>query len=209
MTLPPRQTRQQVDEHIVDRAAALFAQRGFANTSVQAIADAVGFSKAGLLHHFPSKEALYAAAESLTQARLGTILERVSHLPVGPERDRLGLEELVDWALANPGQAALGLSFVVTDLTGGGPFNRPADGADGVPILLVFGVTPSSGQDDPDRVIRVVSALSAVLVVPLIAHSTGGPVAGWKKHVVAASFDALGHPRRDAGTPAAPDPEAS
>src|SRR4028118_847198 len=48
-----RPFRQQVDEGILDRAAALFARRGFAKTSVPDTADAVGPSKAGPAHHPP------------------------------------------------------------------------------------------------------------------------------------------------------------
>ena len=200
MTAPLRPTRQQVDEQIVDRAAALFAQHGFANTSLQQVADAVGYSKAGLLHHFPSKDALYAAAETLTQARLAQILDQVRDLPVGPERDRLGLAELVRWALQSPGQTALGLS-TVTQLAGPSPFKAPAESGQGVPILQVFGLEP--GCDDPERLIRVVSALSGVLVTTLVAHHTGA-VSSWQEHIVAAAFDALGHRRPGAALPVPP-----
>ena len=71
----PTPFRQQVDAGILDRAAGLFAQRGFAKTSLQDVADAVGLSKAGLLHHFPSKDALregvlsHAAALGRSSAR--------------------------------------------------------------------------------------------------------------------------------------------
>ena len=43
-------------------AAGLFARHGFAHTSVQQVADAVGYSKPGLLHRFGSKDALFQAA---------------------------------------------------------------------------------------------------------------------------------------------------
>src|SRR3712207_8758015 len=60
MRRPPRSTP--LPHHAaLPISAALFARRGFEQTSVQAIADAVGLSKAGLLHHFPSKDALRAA----------------------------------------------------------------------------------------------------------------------------------------------------
>lgn len=43
---------------ILDAATKLFAERGYANTSVQAIIDAVGIAKGTFYHHFPTKEAL-------------------------------------------------------------------------------------------------------------------------------------------------------
>src|SRR3712207_8122613 len=97
-----RPFRQQVDEGILDRAAALFARRGFAKTSVQDIADAVGLSKTGLLHHYPSKDALHEAvlAQAGTLGRRG--LDQGGGLPPGPARDPHVLEVLGDVALAPP-----------------------------------------------------------------------------------------------------------
>ncbi|WP_136314368.1 TetR/AcrR family transcriptional regulator [Actinomyces procaprae] len=74
-------------ERILNEAVALFGAHGYAGTSLADIASAAEISKAGLLHHFASKEALFAQ-----------VLER---------RDRedranlLGEEQLKDdpWAL--------------------------------------------------------------------------------------------------------------
>lgn len=49
--LSPEQTRQE----IIDAAAGLFATAGFRGTSLQRIADEVGYSKSALLYHFSSK----------------------------------------------------------------------------------------------------------------------------------------------------------
>ena len=47
-------------ERILNEAVALFGARGYAGTSLADVADAADISKAGLLHHFSSKGALFA-----------------------------------------------------------------------------------------------------------------------------------------------------
>jgi TetR/AcrR family transcriptional regulator len=48
-------------QQILDTAAELFAQRGFAGTTTKQIAAAVGTSETVLFRHFPTKNSLYAA----------------------------------------------------------------------------------------------------------------------------------------------------
>ena len=57
-------------EKLMNEAEALFVRRGFYGTSINDVASAVGVSKQGLLHHFPTKEkpdaaVLQRAAEQL------------------------------------------------------------------------------------------------------------------------------------------------
>ncbi len=54
----PREERR---TQILDLAAELFSQRGFAGTTTRQIAAAVGTSETVLFRHFPTKETLYAA----------------------------------------------------------------------------------------------------------------------------------------------------
>jgi TetR/AcrR family transcriptional regulator len=56
--LVPRDVRR---TQLLDVAAALFSQRGFAGTTTRQIAAAVGTSETVLFRHFPTKESLYAA----------------------------------------------------------------------------------------------------------------------------------------------------
>ena len=192
----PRPFRQQIDDGILDRAAALFARRGFAKTSVQDVADAVGLSKAGLLHHFRSKDALHGAV--LAQAELlgRRALEHVAHLPLGPLRDRRAIEILADVALAHPGIVALMLA-PATQLEA-----EVADANDDTyfSALQAFGVDPD--QTDPERLIRVLAALAALAVLTLAAHQKN-QTTEWRPYVVATCFDALGH--RSPGVPTLSD----
>ena len=56
--LVPRDIRR---TQLLDVAATLFSQRGFAGTTTRQIAAAVGTSETVLFRHFPTKESLYAA----------------------------------------------------------------------------------------------------------------------------------------------------
>ncbi|RBY89852.1 TetR/AcrR family transcriptional regulator [Blastococcus sp. TF02A-26] len=189
-----RPFRQQVDEGILDRAAALFARRGFAKTSVQDVADAVGLSKAGLLHHFPSKDALYAAVLAHAEEIGSRVLREVGALPEGEERDRRAVEALVDVALAHPGIVALMLA--PASQTGGDPGDPPA--AQFEAALHAFGVSPDS--PDVERLVRVIGALAALAVLTLAAHAEDRATA-WRGLIVGTCLDALGHDRPVASLP--------
>ncbi|MDA3647460.1 TetR/AcrR family transcriptional regulator [Saccharopolyspora indica] len=174
-----RALRRHVDEEILDRAAALFAQHGFEQTSLKALADAVGLSKAGLLHHYPSKEALHEAALEFSAVRSRQVLDRVAALPLGPERDRRVLELLTDTALDRPGLVALLFRPVTTP---------EAHNADQDALLSeLFAIDPS----DEERLIRVTGALSALAVLSLAANYRGDKTS-WRPRIVDTCFDALG-----------------
>ena len=190
-----RAFRQQIDEGILDRAAALFARRGFAKTSVQDIADAVGLSKAGLLHHFPSKDALHEAVRAEAGALGQRLLDQVGGLPLGAERDRRAVDAMVDVALAHPGMVSLLLSPV---LQGDAVPSEPD--AAGVAALRAFGVDPAAAVSE--RTVRVAGALAALAVLTLSAHHHN-QTTEWRPHIVATCIDALGH-RRPGATRSVP-----
>lgn len=50
-----------VHRALLDHAAKLAVEQGLAAVTVQAVAEAAGVTKGGLLHHFPSKQALITA----------------------------------------------------------------------------------------------------------------------------------------------------
>ncbi|MDR7275086.1 TetR/AcrR family transcriptional regulator [Catenuloplanes atrovinosus] len=191
----PRQTKEEIDEEIVEHAAALFAQHGFKDTSVQRIADAAGYSKTGLLHRFPNKEALWGAATGTCAAAMREVAETAAALPDGPARDRAVIEQLVDLALSSPGLASLALSFV-------GRATEPGeqDQLEGIarPVMTAFGVQP--GTTDVGRVVRVIAAAGALAVATVALSRDQHPFdqlrsGSIRDHLIDAIYDALGHPR--------------
>jgi AcrR family transcriptional regulator len=100
----PRRKGEITAERILDAAEALFAQRGFAGTTLRDVAEGVGIRIPSLYNHFPSKDALYAAVlergirpvlNALTAARQGEndpvelVAEMMRQLAVRPLLPRL------------------------------------------------------------------------------------------------------------------------
>ncbi|GIJ62555.1 TetR/AcrR family transcriptional regulator [Virgisporangium aurantiacum] len=188
----PRPTKQQIDDEIVEQASTLFARHGFKETSVQSIADAAGYSKTGLLHRFPSKEAIWAAVVEHCVGLCRQIADDVAALPVGPDRDRAVLTALVDLTLRRPGVVALLLSVFST-----------IDRVEDTPLLLDIGESvigafgdgpltpePPSPAALPRRV-RVVGALGALAVAGIALRDA--PPEDVRDHLIAAAYDTLGH----------------
>ena len=62
--------RELVEAELMERAADLFAERGFNGTTLQDVADTMGLTRAALYHYFDSKEALLATlVEGISAAR--------------------------------------------------------------------------------------------------------------------------------------------
>ncbi|WP_367137013.1 TetR/AcrR family transcriptional regulator [Saccharothrix sp. HUAS TT1] len=183
-----RTLRGQGEDQLLDRVAGLFARHGFDHTSVKDLADAVGLSKAGLLHHYPSKEALFEAARDVGRTHSRQLLDQAALVPAGPPRDRRAVELLVDFALDRPGLIALESRAIGTL----GADDVDGDRLDALSqhVLAVFGVEPAGG--DTERLVRVIGMLSALAVLSLAANHAGDKTS-WRPHIIATCLDALGH----------------
>jgi AcrR family transcriptional regulator len=198
MSLMRRPSREELDQAIIDTAAVLFARHGYSHTSVQQIADAVGYSKTGLLHRFPSKEALRRAVADQFLAELDTVAAAVQELPVGAQRDLAVIRVLADLVLHRRGTTALMISALTA-------WETPGDLAwmDGVAEALfrAFGLTDTADQD---RCLRIYGALGAAGVIALTVKDLPPGAAGEQVRdlLVVTAFGALGHPRPADAVPA-------
>lgn len=181
----PRPTKPEIDAEIIDRAAALFARHGFANTSLQQIADAVNYSKAGLLHHYPSKKAIYDAALKIGLGQTQTLLASVKGVPVGIERDRAVVEASVDLTFDWPGLSAFANQLVNTEQD-----VDPELTEMGLMMYAALGIDLKSVK--LERIVRVTSAFSGLGATAMLAARMGFK-REWRGDIVACAMNALGH----------------
>ena len=84
---------------VLDKAASLFAEHGFAATSLQDIANEVGLSRTSMYYYFPSKEALLDALIRGVTQRTTSIFAELEGSPDRSHTERLAqaARQLVMW----------------------------------------------------------------------------------------------------------------
>lgn len=80
----PSTRRELLAGDVLDKAAGLFAARGFAATSLKDVADAVGLSRSSIYHYYPNKEALLAALIRGVTLPIATMLREVREQDLPP-----------------------------------------------------------------------------------------------------------------------------
>jgi AcrR family transcriptional regulator len=78
-----------VENQILTEATRLFAERGFAGTSLKDIADATGLTRPALYHYFANKEAVLARLVSELTLAPAAELAKLGHLPGKSAVERL------------------------------------------------------------------------------------------------------------------------
>jgi TetR/AcrR family transcriptional regulator, transcriptional repressor for nem operon len=109
-------------QRIIEQAAPIFNQRGYAGCSMQDVMDATGLEKGGLYRHFTSKEELAVEAFRYSLARSVKIrTERLAETEGAMEKLRLYIRRFVEEPSATPGGCPL--------------MNTAIDADDGNPLL--------------------------------------------------------------------------
>ncbi|MDT9598830.1 TetR/AcrR family transcriptional regulator [Sphingosinicella rhizophila] len=184
----PRQTKSEINDEILDCAAGLFGRQGFARTSIQQVAEALNYSKAGLLHHYPSKKALYEAVLDKYESKARERIAELESLPAGLERDRRMIEGSIEQAFKWPGMIEFG-HFMVRD----GLSEEPRFVQLGLEVISSFGI--DFDAPDLERMTRAFSALAGISFSARIAK-TMKMEREFRDHIRTAAMDALGHGAR-------------
>jgi AcrR family transcriptional regulator len=101
--------RRLVEREILERAAELFAQRGFAGTTVQDIADALGMSRPALYYYVKSKEVILEQLVENLSINDAKVLEGIRRRRSGDPVEKLRemAQHLANNASSNPYQTQI------------------------------------------------------------------------------------------------------
>jgi AcrR family transcriptional regulator len=101
--------RRLVEREILERAAELFAERGFAGTTVQDIADALGMSRPALYYYVKSKDVLLEQLVENLSLNDAKVLEEIRRRRSGDPVDKLRemARQLATNAASNPHQTQI------------------------------------------------------------------------------------------------------
>lgn len=101
--------RRLVEREILERAAELFAQRGFAGTTVQDIADALGMSRPALYYYVKSKEVILEQLVENLSINDAAVLEGIRRRRTGDPVEKLRemAHHLATNASSNPYQTQI------------------------------------------------------------------------------------------------------
>lgn len=153
---PPAAAGPPTRERILGVAETLFAERGFAGTSVRRIAAACDLTAASLYNHFESKEALYAAVLESGIRPLVELMQRGSGRDPGGEAAAALVGEVMEHLRMRPHLPRL---IQLEVLTGGSHLARLA--REWVRPLVAYGIAEmkrGAAPWDPDEYALVIAA---------------------------------------------------
>ena len=104
----PNDTR----SRILDAALDLFSEHGFEGTTLQQIADRLGFTKAALYYHFRSKDDLLRALNEPAVTDCEILLEAYERMPDTPARRRKFIEAYLEFLMCH----RRWIAYVIRDL---------------------------------------------------------------------------------------------
>jgi AcrR family transcriptional regulator len=179
-----RRTGADTKQEILAAATRLFSDYGYRGTSLADIAHEIGYSKASVLYHFASKEALLAELLAPAATGLQDLLERVSALPLAQAR-RSAIEAYAGLTVTH--KEAVAILQTEEPLL----LRDPHFHAIGALYERLIGVL--QGEDHDARA-RVAAIMAVVGVAAASTGRTGLPPEQLQPALVAVALRALGLP---------------
>ena len=161
--MPNRRTGAETRAALLDAAAEVIRARGYQVATLEDIAEAVGVTRAAVLHYFVSKDALLRELVEPLFVDLDRLLDEVEGrgIPASPQQQRATVTAMVDLACDRRAVATI----VFGDITARAclpPDLQVSDRAARLTALIIGGAT------DAGHPVRVLAALGAV-VRPILA----------------------------------------
>jgi TetR/AcrR family transcriptional regulator len=120
---PQRPRAERTRAAVLEAAEAIFAEKGFAATRLEDVADRVGIRRASIVYYFKDKQELYhAVLASVFGGLLGRIEAALSLPDPLPARIEAGVGAWVDYVGARPSIARL----ILREVADATPGSRPA-----------------------------------------------------------------------------------
>jgi TetR/AcrR family transcriptional regulator len=172
-----RRTTEEFREAVVAEATRLFADRGFAGTSVQEIADAVGCSKQLVLYHFGSKDAIREAVMTTVRDAWTTFLPVLVQLATqGGDRVAGAGAAFADLLGRHPHASRLVLRDLITE--DGAVRQSLYDLVRPYLRLAAEGVAAAQGVEGPLALERAQAQVQLMGIVLLSTHALFGTGSG-------------------------------
>lgn len=102
----PRKPREKRINEITQAAIEVFLEKGYENTTMEAIAQKAGISKGGLYHYFPSKEMVLVFANEKISEKVTEIMESAQNCSTVREGIMHYIESYIRYWLENPQETA-------------------------------------------------------------------------------------------------------
>ncbi len=166
-------------ERILVAAHDAFASHGFARATLADIGRRAGLRRPSVLHHFPSKDALYAAVVARSFGALGSDLAAAMAEPASfLQRIDLLVQRLQGFLAAHPGTARIIMRELLDE--GPGQLILTEQVAPVLDAVVAFIEAEGRGHLRPDVPVRaaVLQAASAILLydaTPVRAELWAGP----------------------------------
>lgn len=102
----PRKPREKRINEITQAAIEVFLEKGYENTTMEAIAQKAGISKGGLYHYFPSKEMVLVFANEKISEKVTVIMESAQNCSTVREGIMHYIESYIRYWLENSQETA-------------------------------------------------------------------------------------------------------